>query len=363
MDTVPGHPTFLDVSLGVPSIGNTLGAILIGTFVTLMLYGLTVHQTYRYVCLYPNDPLLLKVMALGLFTMDTLHCGALIHLCYHYLVTNYFNPSASLENVWSMQSMPTVTGLIVLLAQSFYLRRIYIGMANKLHRIMIAIIAILMAFETGIVIVEGITAFKSKTYEDVLRYLWLDSMLLCVAIVIDLSLTGALVAILRTRRTEFEHTNGVLDTLALYAVIATVVNTVLTVPAFAFSLAEPHNYVWIAIAMPVTKVYTNCVLAMLNCRVSLHKGERRATKMCGTDASVAFSVPRASVLPASGQQTPFPPSASDTLVVSVGADEDPGFDALLRLLEEGLRLTVLAQETLGSETPDSEESSSRTCCP
>ncbi|TBU39891.1 hypothetical protein BD309DRAFT_1049388 [Dichomitus squalens] len=47
----------------VPSLDNTFGAGLIGTFLGLILYGLTVHQTLTYFRVYTADAFLLKFMA------------------------------------------------------------------------------------------------------------------------------------------------------------------------------------------------------------------------------------------------------------------------------------------------------------
>ncbi|KAI0808207.1 hypothetical protein C8Q74DRAFT_120334 [Fomes fomentarius] len=146
----------------VPSIGDTLGALLISTFITLMLYGFMVHNMYRYIRLYPSDALILRFIAFGLFALDTVHSITLIHLCYHYLVTNYSNPlGLQTTSVWSLQIMPLVTGFIMLFTHSFYLRRIYIGMANiKWCRALVCtVVVLLMLVELALV---AVSTYKSR---------------------------------------------------------------------------------------------------------------------------------------------------------------------------------------------------------
>ncbi|KAH9895559.1 hypothetical protein C8Q73DRAFT_611340, partial [Cubamyces lactineus] len=46
----------------LPALDNTYGALLLGTSFGLMLYGLTIHQTFRYTRLYPKDKLWLKIL-------------------------------------------------------------------------------------------------------------------------------------------------------------------------------------------------------------------------------------------------------------------------------------------------------------
>ncbi|KAI0759573.1 hypothetical protein BD413DRAFT_271539 [Trametes elegans] len=46
----------------LPSLGDTYGALFIGMCFCILLYGLTLHQTYRYFRLYPKDRPLLKIL-------------------------------------------------------------------------------------------------------------------------------------------------------------------------------------------------------------------------------------------------------------------------------------------------------------
>lgn len=84
----------LSIPDSIPPFDELYGALLIGTFITLMsvgicctdkpfdclltsttrLYGLTVHQTYRYVCLYPSDALVLKFIVCVSPSSEELSC-------------------------------------------------------------------------------------------------------------------------------------------------------------------------------------------------------------------------------------------------------------------------------------------------
>ncbi|TBU51503.1 hypothetical protein BD310DRAFT_982546 [Dichomitus squalens] len=78
----------------VPSLDNTFGAVLIGTFLGLILYGLTVHQTLTYFRVYTADAFLLKFMIMCLALLDAGNAVVTMHACYYYLIANYFNPLA-----------------------------------------------------------------------------------------------------------------------------------------------------------------------------------------------------------------------------------------------------------------------------
>ncbi|KAI0767373.1 hypothetical protein C8Q74DRAFT_1279987 [Fomes fomentarius] len=264
------------------SLHDTYGAILIATFVTLSLYGLMVYQTSRYVCLYSADALILRVIVFGLLATGTLHCRLLIHICYHYLITVHFNSAALLVNIWSLQIMPLVTGTILILSQSFYLRRVYLGIVHPIYRPLItATVASFMLLELGGVAAGTAASLLTRFFSGTSNlFRPLISIGLGVDIAVDCSLTGALVAILRQRRTAFQRTNVLLDKLVLYAAIATVMTTAATIPVLVFVLIQPHSFIWIALVMPATKVYSNSVLAMLNCRADLRASKEDRAMLC-----------------------------------------------------------------------------------
>ncbi|KAI0819578.1 hypothetical protein BC628DRAFT_1012352 [Trametes gibbosa] len=101
-----------------PALDNTFGAAYLGTCFGLILYGLTAHQAYRYCRLYPKDSTFLKSFVLVAVLVETLHSICSIHLVYHYLVTNFANPFALTNEVWSLRTLTWVSGLTIILAQS-----------------------------------------------------------------------------------------------------------------------------------------------------------------------------------------------------------------------------------------------------
>ncbi|KAI1796816.1 hypothetical protein LXA43DRAFT_1089886 [Ganoderma leucocontextum] len=271
-------------SLGAPSLGNTFGVLLLSTFVSLMLYGLTLAQTIRYARLYPSDRPFLKILVAAIFIADTLHSASMVHICYHYLVTNYLAPAVLSENVWSVHSLlntfvprysPTVhrkllplsTGVTVLLTQGFYMRRIYI--VSYRYRFVVLVIVVLLLGEFGFMTASSVVSFQNRTFDAIYGYIWMDTVLFAIATVVDLVLTSAFVVILNRSRTGFLGTDSALDILARYALYATGLISALTVPAFICSLALSRTFVYFAIAISAVKVYSNSVLAVLNCRKSL----------------------------------------------------------------------------------------------
>ncbi|KAI0683911.1 hypothetical protein C8T65DRAFT_749163 [Cerioporus squamosus] len=251
----------------LPSLTNTYGALLISSFLGLGLYGFTINQTYRYYRLFPTDFVWHRLLVPAIFIADTFHSVTLIHICYHYLVQNYFDPFALLVGVWSIKIMPLTTGIVVLLCQTFYTRRIFL--VDKRYRWIVFVIVILMLVELACIIGATYFGLKVTTFEEFSPYLWLDSGSFSIATVTDLVLMIVFVVILRSSKTAFRDTRRGLDTLARYAVVATLLNTALTLAAFISSITSKQSFIYMAMAIPTTKIYTNGVLAFLNLRPSL----------------------------------------------------------------------------------------------
>ncbi|EJF59184.1 hypothetical protein DICSQDRAFT_172330 [Dichomitus squalens LYAD-421 SS1] len=86
----------------------------------------------------------------------------------------------------------------------------------------------LMLVEVGFIVAASLETFSNDTFEGLSSHTWMDAALFAVATSVDLILTGALLFILRSNQTRFQRTKTILDTLSLYAVIATGINTYLS---------------------------------------------------------------------------------------------------------------------------------------
>ncbi|KAI0759592.1 hypothetical protein BD413DRAFT_596465 [Trametes elegans] len=114
-----------------PALDNTYGAGLIGTALALMLFGLTVHQVYRYFRLYPTDSVYMKTYVVVLLLVETFHIILSLHSCYFYLITNYLQPGAFLVPVWSVNTVPLATGVVAVLSQCFFAHRVWMSLLSE----------------------------------------------------------------------------------------------------------------------------------------------------------------------------------------------------------------------------------------
>ncbi|KAH7921583.1 hypothetical protein BV22DRAFT_1132172 [Leucogyrophana mollusca] len=109
---------------GVASLDSTMGALLIGSLIGTALFGLTLHQFFRYFRMYPGDPLRLKVMVAVLWALDSVHVIFIMHTCYHYLVSYYLQPLELLTGFWSLRLVIIINSVITTITHFFFAHRI-----------------------------------------------------------------------------------------------------------------------------------------------------------------------------------------------------------------------------------------------
>ncbi|KAI0636240.1 hypothetical protein C8Q77DRAFT_1155943 [Trametes polyzona] len=279
MATSPnGTPPSLNDPLGalpkIPALDNSYGAMLLGTSFGLMLYGLTIHQSYRYFRLYPRDLKLFKVFVLLILTMETVHTVIWMIACYHFLVTDYFNPAGLLTGHWTVQVNVAITGASNLLCQTFYARRVFL--LGPKSRWVVGLAGLSMVACLGFDIGATVEAFR-LSLTDFPRFSWLVSGAYGCAVATDVLLTGALIRVLLRSRTGFKRTDSTLDMLIVYSIntgLLTRQAYVTGLLVFVFALILPGNYIYAGISIVNAKLYANSVLAVLNSRRSLASSTR-----------------------------------------------------------------------------------------
>ncbi|SJL16925.1 uncharacterized protein ARMOST_20457 [Armillaria ostoyae] len=94
----------LQPSTAVPSIGETFGALYVGTTIAAVLFGITNLQTVIYYKRYPNDWWLYRYSVALLWVLDTLHVVLSTHALYFYLIEMFGDLSSALvHNIWSFK--------------------------------------------------------------------------------------------------------------------------------------------------------------------------------------------------------------------------------------------------------------------
>ncbi|KAH9847841.1 hypothetical protein C2E23DRAFT_889623 [Lenzites betulinus] len=278
----------------IPSLDKTYGVLMIGTFLGLILYGITLQQCYRYTRLpaYREDSTYTRSMVFVILILETVHSVISMHAIYYYLTTNYFNPTVLFHGVWSVDLIPMATGIIVAVSQSFFARRLW--MIDRKFRWMAVLVCILLLCEAGFSIAITVEAFRQPDllqFEDVTAWMFKAGM--GVIVCADSLLTAVLTIVLRRSRTGFENTDTVLNTLIVYTINTGLLTGTLSLACFFVALFYPKTLLANGMNMCIAKLYAISLLAVLNSRDFL---KNRKTKSVSTGAIRSGGHPSVGVL-------------------------------------------------------------------
>ncbi|KAI8969887.1 hypothetical protein BD414DRAFT_502469 [Trametes punicea] len=245
----------------------TFGAYLICTCLGCIMFGLTTHQTYRYYRLYPTDTSSLKLLVFVILLLDIMHTISSIHICYFYLVTNYFHPERLAEGVWSIRLIILETGLLILCSHCFYARRLFF-LSNR-NWIPVAVIASLLLVEIAFCIAAAVESFIQVTFQNFIRFSYLLWTILACAVAVDCVATGTLTYYLRKSRTGFKRTDSMVDILMVYTINTGLSTSIISAASLICAVTMKDNLIYSAILVVGSKMYSNSLLAVLNSRRSL----------------------------------------------------------------------------------------------
>ncbi|KAM5541605.1 hypothetical protein V8D89_004795 [Ganoderma adspersum] len=272
----------------IPPLDNTFGALLIGTFIGLIQYGWTAHQTYRYFRMYKEDTWILKSLVAGVLILETFHSILCMHISYFYLTTNYFNPKALQSGVWSIILLGVSTGAVIFLSQLFFLRRVY--MIGRKWRPLVAFCALLLLAELGFATAVTVDTFLHPTLHNSSQA-WMNSSGVGIAALADTLLTAALIWSLHQSRTGIKSTDSLIDVLIMYSINTGLATGIANILSFGFAISMPHNLIYAGIDIVATKLYANSLMTVLNSRRALAQSTSGLVHSSSMDMSVIRSPP------------------------------------------------------------------------
>ncbi|KAI0631926.1 hypothetical protein C8Q77DRAFT_882904 [Trametes polyzona] len=248
-----------NLSAAPPRMDDSFGAMLLSTIIVAALYGVTFLQTLYYYDTFPRDRWSLKSAVAVIWLLDTTAIILNAHEVYYYLVANYDNPPALLTQVWSAQAELLITYTVVVIAQMFYILRIY-GLRPNMWYIPLAM-GLLAIVSYVLVIVFFARLFENAAWSGVSSPGILRPRIAnwATGMVVDIAITVVLCWYLAAEKTDYTRRSVHRGAIAAVVQIMT----------FLSKLVWPHSLVWLAFHNALSKVYANSMLATLNSRTTL----------------------------------------------------------------------------------------------
>ncbi|KAF5381703.1 hypothetical protein D9615_005604 [Tricholomella constricta] len=278
--------------LALPAFDNTLGALLVGGLVATGLWGVTCVQTFTFFARNSRDQALFKLMIAflcvsferALDTFDSILNG---HILYHYLVTNYLNPTAIMEVIWSVIIHVAATSVSNFIIRSMFAYRFF-----RLSKGNIPVTGWIMAASlTDLVcgLVITVKAFGITSYLELDKLSSLLYLNFAAGTTSDLSVALALSWLLIKSRTGFrryshlptddqseltegtKRTDSLINILMAYAVNTGLIVAIDAALGMITYAVMPNNFIFLGFYLLLSKLYLNSYLATLNARDDLRE--------------------------------------------------------------------------------------------
>ncbi|KAL4248397.1 hypothetical protein ABKN59_006856 [Abortiporus biennis] len=255
------------VSVHPVDVRQTMGAILLGSLISLFLSGAMSTQAIIYFRLHPGDRFTFKTLVGTVWFLDLLHSVMLCSANWYYFIEHFSDVDATFQIPWEIAITIVLTAFITFLIHLFFSYRIYMLGQNK---ILILLIIAISTFRLGAAIVSTVEMNRLGNYADyVARFAWVYTVGLSTSAVVDILVTAALVYYLHRRRSGFTSMNDIITSLTIYTVENGMLTCLTTLLALIFWLANRRDsLIFLGLHFTISKSYANAFLATLNARPS-----------------------------------------------------------------------------------------------
>ncbi|CAL1717269.1 unnamed protein product [Somion occarium] len=253
----------------------TLGAVLIGSIVSVFLSGSLAMQVALYYRIYRKDHFRFKLTVAMIWVLDILHTIMISMANWQYLIDNFGNNDISDTIVWTVAVTIALTAIITFFVHCFFAHRILaLSKRNWFITVPIVVLAILRLAFALVTTTKMITI---KTYSAfIVKFSWSFTLGLTLATAVDIMIAAALCWYLNKSRTGFSSMDNIIDSITLYTLENGLLTCVTTVVSLICWLTMPHNLIFLGLHFAISKLYSNAFLATLNARKVL-RGRSQAS--------------------------------------------------------------------------------------
>ncbi|KAI0081010.1 hypothetical protein K474DRAFT_1657195 [Panus rudis PR-1116 ss-1] len=253
----------------------SLGAILIGSLISVFLSGSVTMQVFLYYRLYTKDHLRFRIIVGMIWLLDVIHTIMLAVANWSYLI-DHFGDNAYVDTIpWAVAVTIACTALITVCVHWFFAHRIHsLSKGNWWITGPIGLLATLRLAFALLTTTKMITIHSYQSF--VQQYTWSFTTGLALSTATDILIAAALCWYLNKNRTGFSSMDKIIDSITLYTIENGLLTCVTTVISLICWIAMPHNLIFLGLHFAISKLYSNSFLATLNSRKAL-RGRSQAS--------------------------------------------------------------------------------------
>ncbi|KZP30118.1 hypothetical protein FIBSPDRAFT_777799 [Athelia psychrophila] len=243
------------------------GLILVGVFVSLILFGIIISQVFTYAQNCSKDPIWQKLFVATLFSLDVLSSILAMAWMYWLLIDNWGAIDAFTYGDWLLAADPMLAGITAGMVQCFFAWRIQVISKQKwltMAVVFCAVLTVCGGIGTGIAVL-WVSSYALFGNFNQIATIWLVS-----AAIGDIAITIGLSYHLNRRKGSFEATDQLLDRIIQLTVQNGLLTALVAIVDICLYLSTPIPY-HISLSFLMPKLYSNTVLSSLNARRNMRR--------------------------------------------------------------------------------------------
>ncbi|KAJ3722820.1 hypothetical protein DFJ43DRAFT_1158285 [Lentinula guzmanii] len=255
----------------VINLMSTFGAVMVGSFLSSILWGISTFQVYLYfVTYYDSDSWKMKALIAFLWACDTANEVLIIKANFRVPILNWGTfPALTTSNFESQSELMdhTVTeALVIILVQGWFIRRIYLFNKGRWYMaLLMLVLSCWLMIGTIVYLIFGYGRFIStlSTQKEVA----LNMTLRAAAVVVDIAIAVNMIYLLRAQNSVlFKSSRRMVNRILLLSVNSSFVTAVFATTTLILLASQPQNLYYCIPELSLCTVYFSSLLANLNAR-------------------------------------------------------------------------------------------------
>ncbi|KAK7447000.1 hypothetical protein VKT23_014213 [Stygiomarasmius scandens] len=282
-----------------------IGPVLIGGLFSYLLLGIVFMQLYFYYISFPNDKLVFKVTVYTLFILDLCQTVGITSTVWHFLCSGWGRPEHLFLTDWGFAMIPLFSGVSSAGVQLFFVWRIYVlgtlqthSTASKVfwNTMIVIIVCVSLAQSIGAIV----STARWFSINDIRKFdiiygsaaTWLAG-----SAIADVLIAACMITLLNTARSKgrkqyplnsaaSKRTDDLLSRLIRNSVETGAITAGAAVLELIFFLRLSNTGLHLAVALGLSKLYTNTLYASVNARAAFERDHSSSASRSGTSSHI-----------------------------------------------------------------------------
>ncbi|KAL4064292.1 hypothetical protein V8B97DRAFT_1317885 [Scleroderma yunnanense] len=241
---------------------HALQDLFIGSFISLIFYGVSCVQTFFYFQTYPDDHMLLKYLVAIIWILESAHSGFVIAFNNSYLIEGFGDFTVITQINWPFVVNIEIGLVVIVFVNLFYVWRVWI-LSRKIWVVLLLFFLTIIRFVLGSVstMLACINATWGLYQNDSYVLLGISMGLAAFE---DTVIAATLAYYLHSKRTQ--SSTRLITRLLVYIVGTGTLTSMFSIIELIAILASPNTLLYIPFALIQVKLYANSALLSLNLR-------------------------------------------------------------------------------------------------